>query len=480
MNQLTNDFRKCKWIIRKRYGLILTTSLVAVIIALLIGFSTPHTYEAVTSLRIKQSQELPLLSMSGGSPLNIKQTMANYAAMLKSRTVIQTAINLIYADKEFPPRYEQVLQNITVQPAKEADILYITVQASSPDEAQLLANTLSETLVSLLADEQSVVREFIGQRLKESKQELEQAEGLLERYKRDQKIVGSDIQSKAMAEKISALDKMIAENTVNLVTAQAKLSSAERQLAGQKPSFVADNPLIQQYKAKLADLEVELVGLLPQYADTHPKVVSLRAAITETRSKLNAEVDRVLSAESASGNTIHQTLLQGKMMAEADVAAASAQKRAIGNIQANSEKDLAALPAKEQGITRLLRDVQVAQEIYIMLDKRYEEARINAVMQPRDVKVLDAAIAPDSPVKSRKVQYVLIGAVLGLLAGVGLAFLLEYTNGPILNEQEAKLHLGLPVLGVIPDFELDLNYRREPFWSRIRNFSFNDRHRLRQ
>ncbi|SMC97950.1 GumC family protein [Sporomusa malonica] len=481
MTQIISDLRKCRWLIKERYGLILTTCLLGVVLALSVNLTTPPTYEAVTSLRVNQSQGVPLLAdMAGGSHLNIKQAMANYAALLKSRTVVQAAIDQIYQDKGISPQYEQLIPNITIKPAKEADILYITVQSSSPKEAQLLANTLGETLVSLLANEQGVVREFIGQRLKDSKQELEQAEGLLEKYKRDQKMLGSDIQSRAMAEKLSALDKMVAENTVNLVTAQAKLGNAERQLAGQKPGLVADNSLIQQHKSKLADLEVELASISPKYADNHPKVVSLRAAITETRSKLNAEVARVLNSEAASGNPINQALLQEKIMAEADIAAASAQKRVIGNILANSEKDMASLPAKEQGITRLMRDAQVAQEIYIMLDKRYEEARINEVMQPRDVKVLDAAIAPELPIKSRKMLILLIGAVLGLLVGAAIAFLVEYAKRPILNDQEAKGLLGLPVLGIIPDFGADINFPRESFGNKVRRFFFLDRLKLKR
>jgi len=480
MTQITRDLRKCKWLIKKRYRLILTTCLIGVVLALIVNLTTPPIYEAVTSLRIKQSQELPLFAgLTGGSQLNVKQTMANYAAMLKSRTIVQAAINQIYEGKDATPLYEQLISSITINPAKEADILYITVQSRSPEEAQLLANTLSETLVSLLANEQGAVREFIGQRLKDSKQELEQAEGLLEKYKRDQKMIGADIQSRAMADKLSALDKMVAENTVNLVTAQAKLGNAERQLAGQNPGIVADNPLIQQYKSKLADSEVELASLLPKYADNHPKVVSLRAAITETRAKLNAEVASVLNSEAASGNPINQTLLQEKIMAEAEIAAASAQKKAIGSILANSEKDMASLPAKEQGIARLMRDAQVAQEIYIMLDKRYEEARINEVMQPRDVKVLDAAIAPDVPIKSRKTLILLIGAVFGLFVGIAIAFLLEYNKRPILNDQEAKGLLGLPVLGIIPDFE-DINFPRESFGSKVLRSFFLNRFKLKR
>ncbi len=298
-----------------------------VIIALLISFITPPTYEAVTSLRIKPPQSLAksLLADPGEDPsLNTQKTMATYAEMLKSRTVVQAVIDQTKADIKDPPTYEQLVGTITIQPAKDADILYVRVQSYSPEEAQLIANTLTGTLISLVTS--GVVREFIGQRLKESKQELEQAEAGLEKYKREQKMIAPDVQSKAMADKFSALDKLIAENAVNMAAAQAKHDSVQQQLAGEKPGFIADSPLIQQYKNKLADLEIELAKTLPQYTDSHPKVASLRAAIAETRSKLNIEAARVVNAEAASGNPIHQSLLQEEITAAAETAAASAQK----------------------------------------------------------------------------------------------------------------------------------------------------------
>ncbi len=72
-----------------------------------------------------------------------------------------------------------------------------------------------------------------------------------------------------------------------------------------------------------------------------------------------------------------------------------------------------------------MREVQVAQEMYIMLDKRYEEARINEVMQPTDVKVLDAAVDPQSPVKPRRKQNVVIGGIMGLLMGTAGGLFVE-------------------------------------------------------
>ena len=102
---------------------------------------------------------------------------------------------------------------------------------------------------------------------------------------------------------------------------------------------------------------------------------------------------------------------------------------------------------------RVMRDALVAQEIYSMLAKRYEEARISEVMQPTDAQVVNPAVEPDQRIRPRRTLNVAIAAILGLFCGLGAAFFLEYMNRTIRTTDDVKEYLGLPVLGAIPDIE---------------------------
>lgn len=70
-----------------------------------------------------------------------------------------------------------------------------------------------------------------------------------------------------------------------------------------------------------------------------------------------------------------------------------------------------------------------------------------------NVRVVDAAVAPLQPVKPRPLLNTAIALVLGAMAAVGLAFLLEYLDVTIRTPEDAERHLGLPVLGTIPVIE---------------------------
>ena len=69
------------------------------------------------------------------------------------------------------------------------------------------------------------------------------------------------------------------------------------------------------------------------------------------------------------------------------------------------------------------------------------------------VSIVDTAVIPSQPVKPNKKLNVLIAFVVGLMASVGIVFLLEYLDNTIKTSNDVENLLGIPVLGVIPNYE---------------------------
>ena len=469
VNETTLDIKQILKTLRKRSGLITKIFFTFVIIAAVVSLLIPPTYEGEVMLRVKQPKGLAnslLGDIAGGSPMATKQLMSTYAEILKSRIVVEQTIatNKIGmdpndAEKELE-KYDNFIKRITTQPVRDTEILRIRVTAPSPSEAKEWSNSLVEMfltrITTLVREEQSTVREFVGERLNEARRELDRAEAALAEYKVKQKIAAPADETRAIVDRLSSATKMAAENEVAMAAAQGKLANARRQLGSQKPGFMADGPLIQQYKGKLAELELEQAKLLQMYTDKHPRVGAVRAAITETKQRLAQEVARIVNAESPASNPIHIGVVQSRIMAEAELSAAAAQREALQKLMTTGEAELSNLPAKEQGLARVMRDALVAQEVFSMLAKRFEEARISEVMQPTDAQIVNPAVEPDRKIRPRRALNVAVAALLGLFCGLGAAFFLEYMNRTIRTADDVKEYLGIPVLGSIPDFDSDM------------------------
>jgi polysaccharide biosynthesis transport protein len=114
------------------------------------------------------------------------------------------------------------------------------------------------------------------------------------------------------------------------------------------------------------------------------------------------------------------------------------------------EKRLEKLPDKELRLARLERAVRVSENMYLLLLEKYQEARINEVMELGDIRVIDQALIPEAPIKPNKKLNLVIGGILGLMLGVTMVFFLEYMDNTIKNTEDVERILNLPILGVIP------------------------------
>ena len=76
------------------------------------------------------------------------------------------------------------------------------------------------------------------------------------------------------------------------------------------------------------------------------------------------------------------------------------------------------------------------------------------ITKANDVQVIDKATLPENPIKPNKVMNVLIAFVLGTMIGLFVVFLIEYLDNKMKTPQDIEKHLGLSVIGVIPNEDI--------------------------
>jgi tyrosine-protein kinase Etk/Wzc len=88
-----------------------------------------------------------------------------------------------------------------------------------------------------------------------------------------------------------------------------------------------------------------------------------------------------------------------------------------------------------------------------------------------NVEIIDRAQVPKTPIKPNKRKNLALGLILGAMLGVGLAFLLDYVDRTIKDEDDIKDSLGLTVLGTIPQIPVDDKGRSRQLVTQLEPFS---------
>ena len=96
---------------------------------------------------------------------------------------------------------------------------------------------------------------------------------------------------------------------------------------------------------------------------------------------------------------------------------------------------------------------QRARDIANEIPKVFEK-EVKRITKANDVQVIDKAILPKDAIKPNKMMNVAIAAVLGMMIGLFVVFLIEYLDNKIKTPQDIEKHLGLSVIGVIPNEDM--------------------------
>lgn len=333
--------------------------------------------------------------------------------------------------------FVQVVQDIrqsirASEVGKGTNIIKVSYRDTDPQRGRDLVNALAtvylERSITLKTEEARKSVEFIEQQLGDVRTFLDSAEQSLEAFKRDSGIVRLDTEAEALIEQLTAAEKE--RSAVSLRSRQVDfaletLRQAMTQGEGYAPSVLLDDPVVAALSQKLADLEIEKRALMVEVTEAHPAAQSLRDQIHQVQSKLLA----IYTSTRESLDVRHETLT---------------------NDMARYEIGLKRLPKAEQQLARLTRLATVNADIYTFLLQKHEEARIAKAATISNVSIIDTAIAPDRPVKPNKMKNLLLGIIVGLMLGVGLAFAREYLDDTIKDADTAKRVLGIPVLSIIP------------------------------
>jgi capsular exopolysaccharide synthesis family protein len=108
----------------------------------------------------------------------------------------------------------------------------------------------------------------------------------------------------------------------------------------------------------------------------------------------------------------------------------------------------------------LSAELSIATGNYTTLAAKLEELRINAQLEVGSGRIVSPAAVAVQPVEPSPLRNGVLGLAVGLVFGLGMAFLYEYLDNTLKTSEETERVFGAPVLGVIPAEKYEKDERR--------------------
>lgn len=340
--------------------------------------------------------------------------------------------------KDFTEIAENIQKKIKVQKMGErvpgpSTVLKISYRDPDPVRAMHVANAIAkayqEKRVERRSKEAQQTEAFLAEQLEKVRESLGASEKMLGEYKTKEGIVELSKSAESLVERIAELEKervlisLDLRSTENLYRRLIESQRSNREFILSAAS--SPDPIIGQLAQTLSQLEVRRQAMLKEFTERHPEVVAIDSQIAELRNRILLTVKNSIDGLKKREETIEKAIRE-------------------------NEAGLKKLPGAERELAIITRSFKTNEEIYLLLLKKYEEARIAKAATVANMDILDPAIFPLFPIKPKLMINIPLGAAIGLIFGCFLAFFQEYLDDSIKNEEDVREAVNLPVFATIP------------------------------
>jgi polysaccharide biosynthesis transport protein len=449
-----------KIVYKRRYPVYTFFTIVFVIVLIGTLSSTP-VYQASTKVLI---EKVETANLSTAYPYYMPYDPEFYETqyqLIKSKSVAQKVVTMLSLEKTYGSYFknakrllpsddsktnmdvlaDMISSGITVSPVKNSKIVNLSFLSTNPEFATLVANSVAKAYIEEILDmRMSSSRysiEWMSKKAEEEKVKLDQSEQALQEYMRANDIITLQNKVAITPEKLSAFNTQLIEAQTKRKALEAlysKVSHINLKNAETIPA-VASDPTIALLRTQILQAEQNTEELSKKFGRKHPAMIKAEEELRGLQQKKDQEIRRVIAS----------------IKNEYELARSS--EATLNQALSGSKAEALGLNEKFIQYGVLTREVETNRQMYDALIKKVKEESVTEQVQTVNVWVVEKAEKPVSPIKPRKSLNILLGIIVGLFGGVGLAFFFEYLDNTIKSAEDAEARIGLPVLGTIPLLE---------------------------
>ena len=451
-------------VISSRKEVVIAVALLVIITGIIVTYSMPRVYMASAVIRVQEeSPDVTVFSpeMSRFDPLFLRTQFE----LIQSRPIVEEMVRRRGLDTKLAQAYgfehmgrqvtEQAVRimsrRMRVQQYRDTNLIEIQVllsepKADAPLEAAEAANMIYEVYREYIERTSRQATELALDALYESLQEQERrltaAEAEVERIRREFEIDVIDMHggSRASLDKmtLTMLEELRLRASQGVAEQEARynlVQELEDARLIEAAQYLVNDQSIPQLVYERRRSEVDLSQLEESYGPNHPDVVRVRRAMLS----IDANIRDAL-AGLKTGVLAEYRQAQAKL---AIIEQELAQRRELEReAEASKYREFAqAIDARNH--VKNIRDA---------LEMRYFQEQIQLRIPKTTVTLVSSARPPLASdfVSPNFMLNVILSVLVGLGAGIGLAYFVEYLDTSVKTIDEVERSLSLPVLGVIP------------------------------
>jgi len=443
-------------VLRVRWGLILLAFLLVVITAAVVTFFQPKEYQSSVFIEVKSTAETPrIFGTDGTLPFHDPQLAPTVYQIIQRTGILYPVIEDLKLQDKWTrngvrPTLQQAYQilrgQLDLDEVRNTDLLQISVFDADPQEAADIANKIVAVYQEKRVQEEKEILnravETMNEEVAKEDRKVEASEKEVARIRDEEHIV--DLNPEGAEDSLTAANQNVVKQEGEVNDAETKvatLSAALQQIESLKgddlmrmmPTLNIQDPIIQKILPNYQEAVANEAQLLNSgLGENHPKVKALRATKAVYVRQLEQQVSSVRDALQRNVN--------------------SAQ-----NTRDELKKQLSNINEKQVTSKNLSSNYTRAKNAYIKEKTLRDNVRLRAQTQtmemamPRQaVSVKQVAEPPATPARPRVALNMALGALVGLVVGIGLAFFIEYLDTSVKTMDDVEALLGVPVLAIIP------------------------------
>jgi polysaccharide biosynthesis transport protein len=443
-------------ILRKHQWLIITFLLTVVTVVTIASFKMKPVYEASARVEIdKESQNMTPFpdANSYGEFEDSENYIETQAKILQSETLALMTIKSLDLARypEFggsatntlhdgaiarrPAILGAFLGRLTVKRVPTSRLIQVQFEAEDPQLAAAVVNAhlhnFEEQNFRSKFDATTQASNWLSAELEELRIKVEKSEDARIAYERQNQIWQIDEKQDITTQKLADLSKAATDAQTDAAAKEALYRMA---ISGSVDALPAarSNDVISGLIKRKSDLDEQYAEALDQYGPNFPKVLRLATQQKEVENNLADARKVMVESVGIEFDTAksHVALLQEALDKQKAEANDLAEKLVQYHI--------------------LQHDAESNKLLYDGLLQKLKEAGITAGLRSTNIRVVDPALAPNSPSRPQKFRNIVLACLVGLVGGVGLALFREYLDNTVKSPDDIEALTGLPSLAVVP------------------------------